>query len=211
MSTQLSQEALLLMNFCEAHAEARSVGVVHSVNLQRRRTDLELQAKNVSRTPSHTEQQSLFLSRVWAKVRLIYRDAGQFEAAEEAGIESLANAPWFALKSAKFTWLKRLLLQPINSLLVLVGIYLVVCLLLTIAYCWGQPHWHVDLTSDGLFSFLFLFVRVFVSVTRTEHVEGVEMKRELWAYQATEAAAAVCSLIFIGILVSALFRKLTQG
>ena len=100
MSKTTALEALLAVHKHEAAAEVSFPGVSHSLNIKDRKEDVE---QTMSRLYENEENEKandkeqvkrMFLSQFWAELRIQYKEGEQFNAAEEANVQSLLNMSW---------------------------------------------------------------------------------------------------------------------
>jgi len=103
MSKTTSLEALLEMHRAEVKAETGFPGVESTIQIASRSDDIakSLQALYAGRDREESRSvRRTYLSQFWADLRIIYRQAERFEAAEQANIESLANGRWIPRTNA---------------------------------------------------------------------------------------------------------------
>lgn len=99
MSKTTALEALLSLHRHEAAAEVNFPGVSHSLEIKDRIEDVEQTLKKLyedNKTNARDKEpvKRMFLSQFWAELRIQYKDGEQFDAAEEANVQSLMNMRW---------------------------------------------------------------------------------------------------------------------
>jgi hypothetical protein len=221
MSRNTSLSALREMHLAEAKIECSSTGVAHSVSIKARRADLDETVSNISPgVPG-----SNFLAKLWADLRLVYKDGEQFEASEKANIESLVNTNWifgtrghFASKSLFIQNLvkafKQAFLLTLFSFSYLLIFLFLWAFVLTIVFCNLQTGWHFALTCDGFVNFMDVYARVLVAISRAEAIstQGLSIPDgKGFLYRLTDILCAFTSVLAIGLIVSIIFRKSTRG
>ena len=108
MSKTTALEALLALHKHEVAAEVNFPGISQSLNIDNRKKDIEqtlnkLYEKKDGKQERETDLvKKMFLTQFWAELRIQYKDGEQFEAAEEANIQSLLNMSW---KPKGWQWL----------------------------------------------------------------------------------------------------------
>lgn len=223
MSTSTTLAALREVHLAEAAVESSSTGVAYSVSIKERCDDLTESVNNICPEGAGPN----FLAKLWADLRLVYKDGEQFEASERANIESLVNAHWFTSSDSRHErpprlrelvpHIKRLVLQPLNSFLYLLVFWLVWSLVLTVAYCNSQADWSFSATREGLLNFLDVYIHVIVAISRAEQISdggltGVGSSKFLYVLnRGTDLLCALTSVLAIGLVVSVIFRKSTRG
>jgi hypothetical protein len=222
MSRSTALAALREVHLAEAAVESSSTGITYSVSIRERRKDVIRSVENVC-----PEEPGLnFLAKLWADLRLVYKDGEQFEASERANIESLVNARWLTLPRRQrrraaglrkaVMRVKRALLQPLHSFYYLLAFWLIWSLILTILYCASQSRWVFSATGAGLLNFFDVYVRVLVAIGRAEKIS--EEHLDVGSYgmlyilnRVTDVLCAITSVLAIGLVVSVIFRKSTRG
>jgi len=208
MSRNIALEAIREMSLSEVGAEAHCLGVAHSVSLRQRRDDLRAQALGIERGFAC----AFFLARVWAELRVVYRDAEQFRAAETANFESICYCRWLLparwWKRGATVPFKRVALLPVRSLWALAATYLLANAALASFFAISQG-WRLDLRSEGLHRFFALMKDVFVAVSRGGDLSSSYQRNFL--FHLTDCAAATCTIVFIGVIASLVFRKLVRS
>ncbi len=131
MSKTTALEALLDMHRAEVRAEVSFPGVGHSLRIKERKKDIEATLERLyenSKIANKKQIINIFLSQFWGDLRVIYRGAEHFDAAERANLESLVHSQWLRLPwrplfisrckrcSGAKVWLKNRILDPATSL-----------------------------------------------------------------------------------------------
>lgn len=222
MSQSTALAALREMHLAEATVESSSTGIRYSVSIKERQDDLSLSVHNICPPDAGLN----FLAKLWADLRLVYKEGEQFEASEKANIESLVNARWFpslSRRTARGPFLqlmqrvKKAALQPLYSFSYLLAFWVVWAFVLTVLYCNSQSRWGLSLSWAGLLNFSDVYLRMIVAITRaeqisTEGLEGVGSDGPLYVlYRLTDLLCAITSVLAIGLVVSVIFRKSTRG
>jgi hypothetical protein len=212
MSETSCLQAIREMSLGEASAEGEFAGVAHTVGIRERRNDLERTVRNLKLKDNGAN----FLARVWAELRLVYKQSEQFEASEEANSESLINSIWVLPWPRMSSWLrrvKRVLVTPVRSLGWLLAVVFIWPLILTALHCLAYG-WVFSPDVPGLRSFVDLYHHVFMSIIRPEslHVHGINpLESESFLKSALDMLMSMTSLMFVGLIVTVLFRKSTRG
>jgi len=199
------------MNLGEASAEGDFAGVTHTVGIGERRDELEKTVNNL-KLKDHGEN---FLARVWAELRLVYKQSEQFEASEEANSESLINSIWFMPwpRSPLLRTFKRVAVTPVRSLGWLLAVVFIWPLMLTILHCIVYG-WIFSPDVRGFVWFVDLYHHVFMSIIRPEtlHVHGIRPgEDESLLKNSLDVLMSMTSLMFVGLIVTVLFRRSTRG
>ncbi len=212
MSKTSCLEAIREIHLAEAATEGEFAAVSSAVDTRERRTDLERTARNLQLD----DEGRSFLSRIWAELRLVYKLSEQFEASEKANAESLVNSVWAVrwLNSWPLSRLiKRVLVMPFRSLSCLLAVVLGLPAILTLLYCFlygwvFSPNW------TGIISLIDLYHHVLVSVIRPAPLNAhgiIAGQDESFAKELLDVGMSATSVLFVGIIVTVLFRKSTRG
>jgi hypothetical protein len=214
MSPTSCLRAIREMTSAEAAAEGESAGVSHTLTVRDRRKDLEKTVSNLNLKDGGAN----FLAKVWAQLRAVYKESEQFEASEEANAESLVYSKWTPTRlripgKVHFKGLRRLILKPLRSFYSLLGLLLIWTLLLTVMHAWAYD-WTLSLDKSGVTSFVDLYRHVLNAIIRPEvmkvHDIDVALHEKLLK-AIVDTLMAGSSLIFVGLVVTVLFRKSTRG
>jgi hypothetical protein len=214
MSPTSCLRAILEMTTAEAAAEGESAGVSHTLTVRDRRKDLEKTISNLNLKDGGAN----FLAKVWAQLRAVYKESEQFEASEEANAESLVYSKWTPVRlripgKVHFKGLRRLILKPLRSFYSLLGLLLIWTLLLTVMHAWAYD-WTLSLDKPGLTGFVDLYRHVLNAIIRPEvmKVHDIDVAlHERLLKAIVDTLMAGSSLIFVGLVVTVLFRKSTRG
>ena len=214
MSPTSCLRAIREMVTAEAGAEGESAGVSHTLVIRDRRKELEKTVSNLKLK----DKGANFLAKVWAQLRAVYKESEQFEASEEANAESLVYSKWTPARlrisdKVRFTWLKRLVLKPLRSLYSILGLLLTWTLILTVLHAWAYG-WTLSLDRPGFRAFFDLYRHILNAIIRPEImlVHQIDPKEHETLFKAiVDTLMAGSSLIFVGLVVTVLFRKSTRG
>jgi hypothetical protein len=218
MSRTTALEALMLMHKKEVAAETGFPGVSQNMKLSVRKSDVEaslemLFVDDTSKNPENARTtKNLFLSRFWADLRPVYRDAELFEPAEAANRESLIAAQWVG-----YAWISRLFfIQKLKGLLIQIatGLFslfiatLVIWAILTFFYAWGDGY-HLSLSWDGIKNWLNLFKDVMLTSLALQPTDTLPKLKSWWKFLLVLHVSL--SYMSFGLLISNLHRKITRS
>ena len=216
MSQTSSLRALREMALAETIAEGESGGVSHALEIGDRRKDLSSTVANLNLK----DEGANFLAKVWALLRAVYKESEQFEASEEANAESLVYSQWVPVpkvlrrsERVRLLWLKRTLLKPLRSPYWLMALLLLWPLALTPLHAWAYG-WTFAPSWAGVWGFIDLYRHVLNSIIRPEvmKVHDIDVALHENIFKAVlDTVMAASSLIFVGLVVTVLFRKSTRG
>jgi hypothetical protein len=214
MSQTSSLRALREMALAEAIAEGESAGVSHALEIDDRRMDLGSTVANLNLN----DEGANFLAKVWALLRAVYKETEQFEASEEANAESLVYSQWVPAafrrsERVHLLWLKRTLLKPLRSPYWLMALLVIWPLALTPLHAWAYG-WTFAPSWAGVWGFIDLYRHVLNSIIRPEvmKVHEIDVAVHENIFKALlDTVMAASSLIFVGLVVTVLFRKSTRG
>lgn len=109
MSKTTALEALLLQHKKEVAAEVEFPGVAHAINIRSRCEDIEATLNKINEKEPTASSRNMFLSQFWSELRTVYKNGEQFQAAEQANVESLVHSTWRP-KRPRWPWLEKLIL-----------------------------------------------------------------------------------------------------
>ena len=131
MSNSVCYRALRSVHLSEARAEGESTGVSHAVSIVDRRRELECTMLTLRPQDGGTD----FLAKVWAELRLTYKESEQFHASEAANSESLIHTAWIGKTAAIWARdVERHALACLTSIPRLIALFLLWPLILAILY-----------------------------------------------------------------------------
>jgi hypothetical protein len=214
MSQTSCLRAIREMALAEATAEGESAGVSHALEITERREDLSTTVANLSLK----DKGANFLAKVWALLRAVYKESEQFEASEEANAESLVYSQWLPTthrhtERVRLLGLKRFVLRPLRSPYWLLALLLIWPLVLTPLHAWAYG-WTFSPDWAGVWRFIDLYRHVLNGIIRPEvmkvHDIDVAVRENIFKAM-LDTIMAASSLIFVGLVVTVLFRKSTRG
>lgn len=214
MSRTTALEAMREIHLGEAQAEAESLSISHTINLEARKGELDTIAAKVSGSGGEAWD---YLAKVWTELRVVYREGEQFEAAETANVESLIYRRWFSRVQWRLPQraigLKRFAVRAFTSASCLFAIFIGWTLFLTVVHVWRQG-WYFTPSIEGVCAFLRVYSRVVTAICRAESLT-VEASwyfdQSLPYYWVADVCTAISSIFFVGLTVSVIFRKVVRG
>lgn len=233
MSKTTALEALLSLHRHEAAAEVKFPGVSNSLKIKDRIEDvgqtlIKLYEDNKTDAGEKEQVKRMFLSQFWAELRIQYKDGEQFDAAEEANIQSLLNMSWkpkqpewLAKTVNKFSidliGLKKVIVRTATSPFYWLQSTLVSSFVLTIFYgCYGwlSNQIYFDIGWKEFLNFLEIWWQVIMSMLQVQlGNEGVVAAAKMgdgFGLYVVEFFHMGVSYVLLGLLISMLYRKITR-
>lgn len=216
MSKTTALEALLALHKHEAAAEVKFPGVSHSLEIKDRIEDVEhtlnkLYEDNKTNAREKERVKRMFLSQFWAELRIQYKDGEQFDAAEEANVQSLLNMSWKPF----------VLPKPVKSLILKISTSIVywflgafcVSLILTAAYA-KLEGLQLQLNYEGMKLFLQIWSSVVLAMIQLQFNEvpivAYPLKAEFWHHLLAIIHLGISYVLF-GFLIAMIYRKITRA
>lgn len=228
MSKTTALEALLALHKHEVAAEVSFPGISHSLETKERKKDIKqtLDALYEHGAKNKEQVKRMFLSQFWAELRIQYKNGEQFDAAEEANVQSLLNMKWLNMR-----WLKWLpgcsLSQGVKCLLLRISTSLVwwtlgaviSSLLFTAVYAVANGYTS-SLSRHGWRIFLQIWSQVILAMIQVQlndpESNGVaivvnpDSKAGILAHLLAISHLGVSYVLF-GLLIAMIYRKITRG
>ena len=207
MSSLACFRALRGIHLSEARAEGDSLGMTHAVAIEDRRQDLE----HTMVTLNPMGGDASFLARLWAELRLAYRETEQFRASEAANSESLIHSSWLPGEEAKWARsIKRHILGYFTSIPRLIWLFFLWSFALTAIHA-GLAGWTFSPTFAGVGLFLDIYHHVIASIIRGNDITSHGIGGDSPLQAVADVLTAFSSLVFVGLVVTVIFRKTTRG
>lgn len=213
MSRTTALEALMMLHKREVAAETGFPGVSGNIDILPRREEIEKtldllfeQNKSTDRKMAQ-KAKNLFLSRFWADLRPVYRDAELFDPAEAANRESLIYSEWMpVLDLPQPRRLKKILVSVATGVWAMAGAAMGMWFIFTMLYAWGWRSWHPSWECN-----VTLLKEVILTSLALQPTEVmVQICKDGWLGWVLFPHIGLSYLLF-GLFVSIFHRKITRG
>lgn len=219
MSKTTALEALLALHKHEAAAEVSFPGISHSLETKERKKDIKqtLDALYARGAKSKEQVKRMFLSQFWAELRIQYKNGEQFDAAEEANVQSLLNMKWLKWLSecSPLQCIKYLILRISTSLVWWFLGAFVSSLMFTVLYAIVYKYTFLP-SPHGLETFFRIWYQVILAMIEVQRIEPLsnDIPHNLIAriFDPTLTILHLgVSYVLFGILIAMIYRKITRG
>jgi len=208
MSEYSGLEAIRFLHRSEVMAEIESIGFSGKIRINHRKKEI-LRLVQV-RYPNDRARQDQFLSRFWDDLRTLYKGAEQFQASEQANIESFSKRKWlysFPLFSSIEEFLRRTIILCASSLRAWGACWLVSNFVFMLLYRLNLPQ-HLNLSSADL------FFQVYSSSLIGEPSFGLTRSLDHSLSSSLQTVVFLhfgCSYLLFGFFLSMIYRKITRS